>query len=389
MGSNNKQSLRLVIIDSDDATRTRVTRWVRDKGVRVVGESEDSRAGLRLVRALQPDLILLELPPQAASVMEFVKRIRTEFPGTGIILSASHASSELILSGMRAGAQEFVARPIDQAELDQAIDHVKRLNGSTVASAKRGKVISVASPKGGTGATSFTANLGLALNERTSSKVLVVDMGFQFGDLGVMLDTPPRYSLTDALVDGAIEDSKLRSILVAHNTGMHLLSIASSPEIAEEVTRQHIVELMGALTTMFDYVVVDIGRQLDDRTVEVLELSDVIMLISSLDLPTVRNTVCYTALLEKLKIDRDRAHIVVNRFQKRSRLSIDDVEALANRKVFWSIPNDFMPMSVGIDRGIPAVKSAPKSKVAKSFLDLADRIHSLRAIASDPIEAVG
>jgi pilus assembly protein CpaE len=390
MGPNkNGNSLRLVVIDSDAATRTRVKRWVSNKGIRVVGEAEDSKSGLRLARGLQPDLVLMELPAQATSTMEFVSQIKTEFPGTGIILSASNASPDMILSSIRAGAQEFVARPIDEAELDKAIDHLKRLtNGHGGGGKRRGRVIAVTTPKGGTGATSFTANLGLALADRTHSKIALVDMSFTFGDLGVMFDSAPKYSLVDALVEGSVEESKLRSILVSHETGLHILNVCSSPEIAEEITRQHVVEMMGMLCTMFDYIIVDIGRQLDDRTVEVLELSESIMLICELDIPTVRNAVCFSTLMDRIKIGRDKTQLVINRYHKKSRLSFDDVETLVGRKVYWSIPNDFLPMSVGIDRGVPAVQDAPKSKVAKSYLDLADRVHSNRVAPVDPVEAV-
>ena len=380
-------NLRLVVIDSDAAVSASVKQWANGKGVRVVGEAEDIAAGLRLTRSLQPDLVLLELPFQATPAMEFVRRIRSEFPGTGIIVSATEASPQLVLSCIRAGAHEFVPRPIDGAELDKAVSHIRQLSGVTLSNKKRGQVMSVVSSKGGIGATSFTANLGLALAQRSDSKVVLVDMSLPFGDLGVMLDAPARYSLTDALVDGSIEESKLRSVLVASVPGVHMLSIAPSPEAAEEITRQHMIELAGILSTMFDYVVIDIGRQLDDRTVEVLELSDSIMLLTSLDLPTVRNTVCFAGILTRLKIDHAKIHVVLNRFQKKSRLSLDDVEAMVDRKVFWSIPNDYEPMSMGIDRGVPAVQHAPRSKVAKSYLDLADRVHSETA-HTDRVETV-
>jgi pilus assembly protein CpaE len=196
--------------------------------------------------------------------------------------------------------------------------------------------------------------------------------------------------LPDAFVDGAIEESKLRSVLVEHDSGVHLLTAASSPEIAEEITRQHVVELMSTLSTMFDYVVIDIGRQLDDRTVEALELSDSILMISSLDLPAIRNTSCYLTVLNKLHIDREKTHVVLNRFHKKGRLSVDNIETMIDRKMFWAIPNDYEPMSLGIDRGIPAVSHTPRSKVAKSFNDLADRIHalSMAEAVSPPIKAV-
>jgi pilus assembly protein CpaE len=385
MASNG--TLRLVIIESDAAISAYVKQWVNGKGIRVVGEAEDIAAGLRLTRSLQPDLILLELPFQATPAMEFIRRIRGEFPGTGIIVSAVEASPQLVLSCIRAGAHEFVPRPIEASELEKAVNHVRQLSGVTLSGKKRGKVISVVSSKGGIGATSFTANLGLALAQRSESKLVLVDMSLPFGDLGVMLDAPSRYSLTDALVEGSIEESKLRSVLVASVPGVHLLSLASSPEAAEEITRQHMIELAGILSTMFDYVLIDVGRQLDDRTIEVLELSDSIMLISSLDLPTVRNTVCFAGILTRLKIERDKIHVVLNRYQKKSRLSLEDVEAMVDRRVFWSIPNDYEPMSMGIDRGVPAVQHAPRSKVAKSYLDLADRIHAEPA-HSDRVETV-
>jgi len=380
-------NLRLVVIDSDAATSALVKQWANGKGVRVVGEAEDCAAGLRLTRSLQPDLILLELPFQATPAMEFVRRIRSEFPGTGIIVSATEASPQLVLSCIRAGAHEFVPRPIDGSELEKAVSHIRQLSGVTLSNKKRGKVMSVVSSKGGIGATSFTANLGLALAQRSEARVVLVDMSLPFGDLGVMLDAPARYSLTDALVEGSIEESKLRSVLVASVPGVHMLNIAPSPEAAEEITRQHMIELAGILSTMFDYVVIDIGRQLDDRTVEVLELSDSIMLLTSLDLPTVRNTVCFAGILTRLKIDPEKIHVVLNRYQKKSRLSLDDVEAMVDRKVFWSIPNDYEPMSMGIDRGVPAVQHAPRSKVAKSYLDLADRVHSQTA-HTDRVETV-
>ena len=134
MASNG--SLRLVVIDSDTAVSIFVKQWVNGRGVRLVGEAEDSTAGLRVTRSLQPDLILLELPFQATPAMEFIRRVRTEFPSTGIIVSAQDASPQLILSCIRAGAHEFVSRPVDGAELEKAINHIRQLSTVTLSSKK-------------------------------------------------------------------------------------------------------------------------------------------------------------------------------------------------------------------------------------------------------------
>ncbi len=377
--SNGKRSLRLIVIDSDRGSRLYVKRRLNADGIRVIGEAEDTQAGLRLVRGLQPDVVLLELESSANGTLDAVKTIRDELPDTGIILSSHESSPQMILSCIRAGAQEFVSRPMDVAELEKAIEHIRKLlERSTPQGKKRGKVLTVFSVKGGIGATSVVANLGVALASRGETKTVLVDLSFHMGDLGLMLDLPPRYSVTDALnSEGSLDGTKLASILSQHSSGVYLLTVAASPEVGEEITVSHMTELFGHLNTMFDYVVVDAGRHLDDRTVEVLTLSDAILMLSCLDLPTIRNVKRYMGIFDKLEIDRERIHLVVNRFLKKGRLGLNDLESTVGLETFWTIPNDFAPMSLGIDHGTPAVVQTPKAKVSQNFQDLAQNICEL------------
>jgi pilus assembly protein CpaE len=274
---------------------------------------------------------------------------------------------------MRAGAQEFVGRPVDAPELDKALERVRKLTaGASVSKKNHGSVVSVFSGKGGIGATSVAANLAVALSDPGDASAVLVDLSFQMGDLGLMLDQPAKYSLTDAMVEGKLDESKLRSILSQHDSGVSLLTVAASPEIGEEITRHHIVELFGLLKTIFDFVVVDVGRQLDDRIVEVFELSDKILMLATLEVPALRNTNRYLEIFDRLELDRDKIHLVVNRFQKKASLSIKDVESALGMDVFWKVPNDFTHMRMGIDGGIPVVMRTSRSKLARSFQQLAD-----------------
>ena len=141
--------------------------------------------------------------------------------------------------------------------------------------------------------------------------------------------------------------------------------------MAEDIARQHIVELFGTLNTLYDVVVVDVGRQLDDCSLEALELSDGIIMLTVQDVPTNRNVSRHKDIFHRLEFDTSKIQLVVNRFHKKSRLSVADIEVALGVDVFWSIPNEFAPMSAGIDAGNPAVLEAPRSKVAQSFRDLA------------------
>lgn len=386
MASHAKRTLRLIVVDSDRGSRLYVKRRLNADGIRVIGEADNTQAGLRLIRGLQPDAVLLELEPSVTTTLDAVKKIKEELPDTGIILSSHETSPQMILDCIRAGAQEFVSRPMDIAELEKAVDHVRKLLERTAPHGKkRGKVLSVFSVKGGIGATSVVANLGVALAGHAEAKTVLVDLSFHMGDLGLMLDLPPRYSLTDALnSEGTIDATKLPSILSQHASGAYLLTVAASPEVGEEITANHMAELFGYLNTMFDYIVVDAGRHLDDRTVEVLSLSDAILVLSCLDLPTIRNVKRYLDIFDKLEIDRDRIHLIVNRFLKKGRLTLNDLESTVGLETFWTIPNDFAPMSLGIDRGNPAVLQTPKAKVSQNFKDLAENLCEL--YAREPME---
>ena len=115
---NSNRTIRLIVIDSDSKTRVNVKRWMSEKGFRVIGEADNTKIGLRLVRGLQPDVVLLELPASGSQTMEVVKKIREELPDTRIVLSSHESSPQLILSCIRAGACEFVARPVEPGELE-------------------------------------------------------------------------------------------------------------------------------------------------------------------------------------------------------------------------------------------------------------------------------
>ncbi|MFH1755412.1 MAG: response regulator [Candidatus Latescibacterota bacterium] len=389
-GENGNRTLRLVVIDSDRRARSYVKQSFAERNVRVIGEASDIKGGLRLIRGLQPDVLLVELPENASETMEAIRKIRSEQPGIGIIISKHDPSPHLILSGIRAGAQEFVGRPVDAPELEKAVDRVRKLLAKTVTSNKNhGSVISVFSGKGGIGATSIAANLAVALSQHSQASALLVDLSFQMGDLGLMLDQPPRYSLVDALIDGRLDESKLHSVISQHSSGVNLLTVAASPEIGEEVTRHHIVELFGLLNTIYDFVIVDIGRQLDDRIVEVLDLSDAIIMLATLEVPAIRNTKRYLEIFERLELDRDKIRLIVNRFQKKSQLSIKDLEAALGLEVFWRIPNDFAQMRMGIDGGNPVVMRTSRSKVARSFKELADLLceESEEPLQAPPIQS--
>jgi pilus assembly protein CpaE len=231
--------------------------------------------------------------------------------------------------------------------------------------------VAVYPAKGGVGASSVATNLALAIASLPEKRVVLVDFNLQVGDLALMLDVNPEHSFARAIEDGSIDEAKIAGMLARHRSGVRLLTVCDRPEDSDLVFRNHVPELFGLLNTMFEWVVVDLGRHVDERSIELLDLADDVLLITALDVPTIRNTRRYLDLFERLEIPRSRIRLIVNRLQDGGRLSARDLENTVGMAVFRSLPNEYRPMSAAIDAGNPVVVDSPRSRLARSYHDFA------------------
>jgi pilus assembly protein CpaE len=384
------EALRFVLVSRDELARLSTKRHLTDAGHRVIGESEDLKSGLRLVRGLQPDVALLEMGSNSTQTIEAVERLHEEMPALSMVLLSQDTSPQLILGCMRAGAQEFLTMPLDMNELDRAVDRIRKSRMNTASgSRRRGRLMTVYPAKGGVGASSVATNLALSLTSDPTIRVCLVDFNLQVGDLALMLDLHPEHSFARAVEDGTLDEGKLETILTRHRSGLRLLTVSDRPEESDMILRNHVPELFGLLNTMFDVVVADVGRNIDERTIELLDLSDDVLVVSALDVPTIRNTRRYLDLLERLEIPRDRVRLVVNRFEEKSRVGLRDLENTVGMEAHWCLPNDYRPMSAAIDSGNPVVLDSPRSRLSRSYRELGEALQKLRpgAVAVDDDDA--
>jgi pilus assembly protein CpaE len=387
----NTRSPRAILVDSDETIRKQLKSQLLRSDIKVIGESDDIKSGMRLIRGLEPDVVFMELGSNATDMLAVVERLQEEMPRTAVIVSAHDPTPQLILSSMRAGAREFLTRPIDGGELEKAIDHLRKQGSRTSTSGRsRGSVISVFATKGGTGATTMACNLATALAEEGNLKVALIDLNLQMGEVLVHMNLPQRYSLSDAVREGSIDQASLRNVMSQHDCGAYVIVGANRPEEGEDLRKERLVELFGMLNTMFDYIVVDMGRHVDDRSVEVFDLSDTILFVTQLSLPAIRNTAHYLDLMQRLDVDTDKVRLVVNRYHKKYELDLDDLEETVGRQTFWVVPNDYASVTAAANNGVPVITNTPRSKVSRNIKKLAETIresHS-RSVTNDEVDAI-
>ena len=237
-------------------------------------------------------------------------------------------------------------------------------------SSQRSKVIVVVSPKGGSGKTAVSSNLAAALAERHPGRVVAVDLDVQFGDLTLALSLSPERTLAQLARTSQIDATTVKLHLTPATEGLFVLAGASDPVDADAIGHDHVVQVLPLLAQSFDYVIVDTAAGLDERTLAALDCATDLLLVSSLDVTSIRSLRSASDAFDQMGVTGDRL-LVLNRADSKVGLDPSDAEAAMSMKIACSIPSSRqIPLSLNL--GTPVVVSEPKSAVAKQFRQLTE-----------------
>jgi pilus assembly protein CpaE len=242
---------------------------------------------------------------------------------------------------------------------------------------KQGKIINIIGSKGGIGTTTIAVNLAVSLAEKKAvQSVALIDMNLLFGDIPLFLMIEPNYNwveITDRI--SRLDDILLKNILSIDPSGVCVLPSPSYLNNQNSVTPEFMIRLLMRMQTVFDFVIIDGGQSLDDISLKILELSDTVLLISILSPPCLLNTKKLLKTFHDLGFSLDiNIKILINRYLKKSNISISDAEFLIEKDIFWTIPNDYQTTITAINEGKPLVQFAPRKAVAKNFRKLANKL---------------
>jgi pilus assembly protein CpaE len=258
----------------------------------------------------------------------------------------------------------------------QGMGVVVKVNGFAPPS-RQSKVIVVISPKGGSGKTAVSSNLAVALAQRFPGRVVAVDLDVQFGDLGTALSLTPEHTLAQLARTSQIDATTVKLFLTLHYNGLYVLAGAHDPVDADSIGHKHVSQVLPLLAQNFDYVIVDTPAGLDERTLAALECATDLLLVSSLDVTSIRSLRKELDALDHIGIKANR-QLVLNRADAKVGLDPSDVEAVIGMKIASSIPSSReVPLSLNL--GTPVVISEPKSMVAKQLQQLADLYAPVKA----------
>ena len=361
--------ISMVIIDSDKPSRDVIASIVKPftDTIKIEGSVDDFGEGLKIIQKTSANIVILEVSDLDRGVKE-IQHLLTNHPKLSIIVSSFEKSTEWILKLMRAGAVEYLLRPISQEELIQALTKVGRFWFTKPAvETKSGKIIAVYYPTGGAGVTTVAVNLAAGLATE-NTKVALVDLNLLTGDISTFLDVNPSYTLSSVTNNIARLDANfLMGVMTRHSSGPYVLTEPTEVDEAIDITPEQVNRLLQFLKGIFDYVVIDCGGQLAGCTMAILENAHLTLFTMVLSLPTIKTAKRYLTAMERKGIRKDRLRLIVNRYLPKADIQIKDAERVLNQKVFTTVPNDYEDIISSINKGVPLIKLLPRSSASKAF----------------------
>jgi pilus assembly protein CpaE len=379
--------IRLLIVDDIASTRDNLQKLLGfEEDIEVVGTAADGRQALDESHRLQPDIVLTDVNMPLMDGIQLTERLAEELPSSPVIIMSVQGERDYLRRAMQAGAREYLVKPFSHDELVAAIRRVYDLEqkkgtflartaapppAQQAASTAPADVVLVFSGKGGVGKTLLATNLAVALASETGSKVALVDLDLQFGDVGVMLNLDHSRSVTDIVDAGEnLDRDVLYEILATGPAGVRVLLAPISPELADLVSAEHIRRVMSELRREFDYVIVDTSSHLADFNLEVIEMATKILVVTALTIPAIKDAKLSLKVLESLNVDAASILLVVNRSDSHSDFNREAIEQNLGQAVAVQLPFDPRAVGDSITRGSPFVIATPDADVSRAVSEL-------------------
>jgi pilus assembly protein CpaE len=257
----------------------------------------------------------------------------------------------------------------DVSEALEGMGVVVKANGHTP-QPRQSKVIVVISPKGGSGKTAVSSNLAVALAQRHPGRVVAIDLDVQFGDLGTALSLTPEHTLAQLARMSQMDATTVKLFLTPYEHGLYVLAGANDPVDADSISHAHVSTVVPMLAQNFDYVIIDTPAGLDERTLAAIECASDLLLVSSLDVTSIRSLRKELDALDQMSVKVPRT-LVLNRADAKVGLNSSDVEDALGMPITCSVPAS-RELPLALNLGIPVVINEPKSAAAKQIQQLAD-----------------
>jgi len=392
------EKIRVLIVDDVAETRENVRKLLQfESDIEVVAAARTGREAIQFTQETNPDVVLMDINMPDMDGIAATEAIRQKMPFVQVVVLSVQGDQNYMRRAMLAGARDFLTKPPIPDELVAAIRRAGKMAREErsktsqifVAAPSRGtrttmngviaqgKIIMIYSPKGGTGCTTLAVNLAVALcNEETH--VVLVDANLQFGDVAIFLNEQGKNTILDLAprVDELDPDIVEEVMIKNAASGVHILASPSRPEYGEKVSSDQFTKLLRYLRQLYVYVVVDTSSYLNDITLSVLDVADSVVLVTTQDIPSIKNDRLFLDLLLTLNIPIEKVALTMNKFDKRIAITPEKIGENLKKEVLAVIPLDERTVIPSVNRGVPFMLDNKTQPAARGIYALAEALRA-------------
>ncbi len=374
--------ITVLLVSKLESTLQKMRQLINDDEITVVGETAGGARALDKVENLSPDIIIMTLGSGDMDVLNLTERVLLHRPRTFVILLLEQMSVDTLQQAVRIGAHNVTEFPTSEKQFAEYIKTVyssetTRLQALNEKSSLSwmSRVITVFGSKGGLGKTTIATNLAVKLAS-SKKKVALIDLDLQFGDVHVFLDIDPKDTIAEMVQEVHTPNiDTVRSYMVVHSSGVHVLCAPKSPEYADVVSAEKVQSLISLLRSYYDFVIIDTPPTFNEVALTAIESSATVLFVTGLDISILKNSKLSMSILDSLQ-QRDKIKVLVNRAVEINTITLNDVQKILNCPIWARIPSDYKVAVSALNRGMPIVNLSPKTKLSQSLSDIAGLLMS-------------
>ena len=313
--------------------------------------------------------------------------LRTSHPTVSVVLVVEEVTTHTLAAAMQAGARDVV--PADEPKsltkaVERAYELFTALRGPSGA-AHEGRLVTVWSPKGGVGKTTVAVNLALALAEGGARRVCLVDLDLAFGDVAITMQLFPTHTIEHAIgAEASLDQELVDALLTRHADSLMVLAAPTHPDVRERISPALVSRLLRTLRETFDFVVLDTSPSFDEQMLTALDATDDIVLVATLDVPTLKNVKVALETLDVLGVAPDHRHLLLNRADEQVGLGPERVETILGLKPVAKVASS-VEVAASTNAGVPIVARQPRHPSSIAMLDLASHLAGQDIAAPVPV----
>ena len=319
-----------------------------------------------------PDVLIID--DATPDCLEAVEALSLRSPGVETLLISADATAEFLMRAMRAGVREVIPASGGSDALQAALIrcmHKRSRQGDDWS--QHGQVLAFLSCKGGSGATFLAANFAYVAASEFGKRVALIDLNLQFGDTVMFVsDARPPSNIAELSSQiHRLDASLLAASMLEAAPNLYVLAAPEDPSHSTDVKREHIAAIVRLARQHYDFVVLDVPPSLDGVNLQALDLADTIFPVLQLTLPFVRDGKRLLSVFHSLDYPREKVQLIVNRYEKNSGISLQDLEQAVDEKVSHVVPNSYEAAAASVNLGIPIVKVDRGNPISKCLIEMA------------------